>query len=108
MPGVLAEYASFSYRESACEMFCAQVNACEHSVRATPDSWVAGQPDRVDGHTIDATGPASTALSARSWTFDEALPSCPQVLGLQAIHARVLDEPTRGGVWGAVRLRSDG
>jgi hypothetical protein len=35
-------------------MFCAHVNACEHSVRATPDSWVAGQPDRVDGHTIDA------------------------------------------------------
>ena len=80
-------------------MFCAHVNACEHRVYATPDSSVAGQPDPVDGHTVTRSCSASTVLSARFWTFDEAVPSCPQVPSLYAIHARVLDEANRVGFW---------
>jgi hypothetical protein len=70
-----------------------------HRVHATPVSAVVGLPDPVDDHTIDAIESVLDALSARPWTFDQAVSSCPPVPGLYAIHAGGLDEPTRDRVW---------
>lgn len=66
---------------------------------ATPTTSVIDRPDPVDDQTIDAIDSVLDALSARPWTFDEAVSSCPHVPGLYAIHARELAEANYGGVW---------
>jgi len=70
-----------------------------HPVHATPYSPVVDRPRPVHEHTIDAIESVLEALSAQTWTFHEAVTSCPSLPGLYAIHARGPAESTRIRVW---------
>lgn len=68
-----------------------------------PDSSVPEGSESVDPIN-DAMEAVLGALSARPWTFSDAVASCPHVPGLYAIYALARTEPARAGVWEQLRL----